>query len=179
MKYFTFLLLTTSSFITQASEDISYSFFEMGAEHFDVGARNSNGFFLEGNSEVSESIYVGGFYSNLDAGSRDLQRYGAIVGWHQEMTGQTDFYSQLELGVIDQFSDNFTYGVKIGTRTALSTSFELNTGLSFTQVNDLDDGFYEFGIEGLYKFNEQVALKTELGSLDGDFNAKLGFRFIF
>ncbi|MCX7552538.1 hypothetical protein OS175_01505 [Marinicella sp. S1101] len=179
MKYFTFLPLFFASFLVQAQDNISYSYFEVGVEHFDSDLRSINGLFLEGTGAVSESIYLGGFYSNLDAGSRNLQRTGAIVGFHTEIASITDFYSQLELGIIDQFSDSFTYGAKFGTRTAITEAVELNTGLSYTQVEDANDGFYEFGLEGLYKFNDQVALKTELGSLDGDLNAKLGFRFIF
>ena len=165
----------------QANDEINYNYFELGYDYLDLNNdRTTDGYYLEGSFDLSESFYLGGYLNHLEARNLNTKRYGMLLGFHNGISTSTDFYSNLKLGQLDlRFDDSFTYGLEFGTRTAISQSFELITAAGYTQVEKANDGFFEASIEGLYKLDEHKAFSLGLKSIDGDFGANLGFRFSF
>ncbi len=173
-----FLGLTLNA---QANEEINYNYFELGYDYLDLNNGNhTDGYYLKGSFDVSDSFYLGGYLNHLDSRNFDSKRYGMLLGYHKDISNNTDFYTNLKLGQLDlRFDDSFTYGLEIGTRTAFSESFELITAAGYNQVEKANDGFFEASVEGLFKLDESKAINLGLKSIDGDFGANLGFRYSF
>ncbi|MCW8870131.1 MAG: hypothetical protein OQK49_05450 [Proteobacteria bacterium] len=165
----------------QAGDDINYNYFELGYDYLDLNnGENTDGYYLKGSFDLTDSFYMGAYLNHLEARNLDSKRYGLMLGFHAGISTNTDFYSNLKLGQLDLRVDNsFIYGAEIGTRTAFSPSFELITAAGYSQVDKANDGFFEASAEGLFKFDESKAVNLGLKSIDGDFGANLGFRYSF
>lgn len=181
MKKLLFTALLATQLNAQANDDINYNYFELGYDYLDLSeSRHADGFYLDGSFDLTDSFYMGGYYTSLSGRGADIDRYGLNFGAHTDISNKTDFYGHLKLGQIDtRFYDSFTYGAEFGTRTAFNERFELITLAGFTQIDDISDGFYELGVKGLFKFSDTQGITAGVKSLDGDFGAELGYRFSF
>lgn len=177
------LLVSGMTMSAQANESINYNYLEIGYNYIDLsGSNHADGFYFDGAFDLTQSFYLGGYYSKLspNIGRGDLDRYGAQLGFHTSMSGITDFYTQVELGQFNsRFNDSFSYGAFVGTRTAFNPHFELITKAGYTEVDKANDGYFEAGVKGLFKITRNNAFTAEIESLDGDLGANVGFRFIF
>lgn len=172
-----FLLI---GFQAYAQQTVNYDYLDLGFDYLETDNSDADGFSLEGSFSITDQAYLGGFYKNLDGDFIDFDRYGLFAGFHQNLGGKSDFYTQLELGQIDlRFGEEFTYGLGVGIRTAFTELFELNTKLAYTHVDEIDDGFFEIEVQGLFNITENFALTAELKSFDGDAGAGAGVRFNF
>lgn len=171
-------LMTTTAF---AQKDINYNYLEFGYDYVDIsGSNHLDGFYLDAGFDLTDRIYMGAYYSNLSSHGPDIDRYGLSVGFHSNTGSDTDFYAEFDLGQIDnRFGDSLTYGLNFGTRTAFTSSFELITKAGYTEIDDYNDGYFEAGIKGLFKFSSSTAITAGVQSLDGDLGANVGFRFSF
>lgn len=181
MRKYILAAVMACTFNAEANDEINYNYFELGYDYLDLtNGRTTDGFYLEGSFDLSDRFYMGGFYNHLESRYLDTKRYGALFGFHQSISSNTDFYTNLKLGQLDlRFDDSFTYGLEIGTRTAFTESFELITAAGYNQVEKANDGFFEASVEGLFKLDNSKAFTLGLKSLDGDFGAQAGFRFSF
>lgn len=163
-----------------ADNAINYDFLELGYGYLDLPGGHADGFYLDGAFDLSERFYLGGFYEHKGARPVDFDRYGINLGFHTNGSQKTDFYAEFNLGQLDvQFADSATYGLTAGTRTAFNERFELISKLAFTHIDKADDSFYELGLKGLFKINQQHAISAEVESFDGDPAFNLGWRFSF
>ncbi|MFC3193060.1 hypothetical protein ACFODZ_02285 [Marinicella sediminis] len=163
-----------------AEEQINYNFLEIGYGYLDLSEEHADGFYLDGAFELTDRFYLGGYYDNKSNGPFDLDRYGVNFGFHTNGTNNTDFYSELSLGRLDlRFDDSDIYGLKLGTRTAVNEKFELITKAGYTHIDKASDGYFTFGLQGLFKLNENHAISAEAESDDGELGLSLGFRFQF
>lgn len=181
MRTLALTTLLATGLAAQANDDISYSYLELGYGYLDLpNSNDADGFYLEGAFDLSESIYLGGYFDNKKTNNRDFDRYGLKLGFHNDISKNTDFYSQLEVGRLDiSVDESTTYGLFVGTRTAFNPRFELITKAGYTHVDKASDGYFEGEVKGLFKFNQQNAISAAVESVDGEFGAKLGYRFSF
>ncbi|MCX7552539.1 hypothetical protein OS175_01510 [Marinicella sp. S1101] len=181
MRKYLIAACLTLSLNAQANDDINYNYFELGYDYLDLNnGRTTDGYYLDASFELSDQFYLGGYLNHLESRNIDSKRYGALFGFHQGISNNTDFYTNLRLGQLDlRLDDSFTYGLEIGTRTAFTETFELITSAGYTQVEKANDGFFEASVEGLFKLDESKAFTLGLKSIDGDFGAQAGFRFSF
>lgn len=175
------LLVSGLTMSAQANDAINYNYLELGYDYVDLsGSNHADGLYLDGSFDLTDQFYMGAFYSNLSAGRSDVNRYGLSVGFHTEISNITDFYSQFELGQFDnRFGDSLSYGAFLGTRTAFNSRFELISKAGYTEVDDINDGFFEVGMKGLFKLTNASAITAGVESFDGDLGANVGFRFSF
>lgn len=179
MKKIILVTLLAGGFATQ-SQAINYNYLDLGYDFLDTDRSNADGVSLEGSFSINEQFYLGGFYKDLSGRYIDFSRYAIFGGYHTELSSQTDFFTQLELGQLDtRFGHKLAYGLAVGTRSEITEQFELNTKLGYTHVKNLSDGYYEIELQGLYKFNETVGMTADLKTFDGDFGVGLGVRFDF
>lgn len=173
--------LLTSSLSAQSNDDINYSFLELGYGYIDFSNNaHADGFYLDGAFELSDRFYLGGYYDNKDIRSNDFNRYGVTLGFHTNGVGNTDFYSEFELGRLDvRNGESSTYGLNVGSRTAFTDRFELISKLGYTHIDRASDGYYQAEVKGLFKLSEKHAITAGVESLDGDLGANVGFRFSF
>ncbi len=173
--------LLASNFCAQANDDINYNFLEIGYGYLDIADNiHADGFYLDGAFDLSDRFYLGGFTDNRNVRNFDFNRYGARLGFHTNGSGKTDFYTEFEIGKLDINNINSTtLGLYGGTRTAFTQRFELISKIGYTHVDDINDSLFEAELKGLIKFSDSQALTVGVESFDGDFGAKIGYRFSF
>lgn len=180
-KIIVFIVFSMLTMGAYAQNNINYNYLEFGYDYVDLdSSHHADGFYLDGSFDLTERFYLGAYYSNLSSRGPDVDRYGFSVGFHTSTGSNTDFYTELDLGQIDNtFGDSFTYGINFGTRTAFSTHFELITKVGYTEIDDFDEGYFEAGLKGLFKLSGSSAITAGVQNLDGDMGANVGFRFSF
>jgi hypothetical protein len=181
MRKLIFIALLTTHIYASANDEINYNYLELGYDYFNLSGNNhADGLYLNGAFDLSDRFYLGGYYNNLSTDLADSDRYGLFLGFHTDISNNTDFYSNIRMGQIDtKFFDSFTYGAEFGTRTAFNEHFELITLAAYNQLEKISDGYLELGVKGLFKFNNANSITAGVSSLDGDLGANIGYRFSF
>lgn len=179
-------LLATNMF-AQANEDINYSYLEVGYGYLDYADNlTPDGLYLEGAIDLSDHFYIGAHIDKRDSGNSDFNRYDLTLGFHTNGTSNTDFYTELRAGKLDFGNiDGSTLGIFAGTRTAFNDKFELISKIGFSNLDGINQPegnniiIYEAELKGLFKFTKNQAITAGLESYDGEFGAKVGYRYSF
>ena len=179
--------LLAPSFVTQADKNINYNYLEIGYGYINInGALNADGAFMNGGFELTEKTYLKGYYDRKNTGRFNFDRYGLSFGLHTDVSKSTDFYSELILGRFDTVLDGsmLIYGLNIGTRAAVNPQFELISKIGYTQIDPINDGYFEVELKGLFILSKNHAISAGLQNFDGNafdnnIGATLGFRFNF
>lgn len=179
--------LLTVHMHVQANEDIDYSYLEIGYGYLDyANDLTPDGFYLEGAFDLSDRFYMGGHLDNRDSGPVDFNRHDVTLGFHTNGSGKTDFYTDLRVGRLDfGHIEGNTVGVFAGTRTAFNERFELVSKLGVTNLDEINQPqgdnliIYEADVKALFKFAEQQAVTAGVENYDGEFGAKVGYRYAF
>ncbi len=196
--------LLATGFYAQAQNNISYSYLEAGYNYSDVdGGGNSDGPYFLGSFDLNNSFYLGGYYdrdSTNSTRSLDIDEYGVFLGYHFSQSDRTDFYAELNTGRIDREAEvtitnigsdgnvdtvnttrdfNSTiYGVDIGTRTAYTKNIELISKIGYVYNDRASDGFFKFGVKGLFKFGQHSGITVGLETIDSDeLVGSIGYRY--
>ncbi len=178
-------LLLATSIPAVANDSISYDWFELNAGYQDASFGGFTTLGLTGSYSLSDTVYVTGGIGHSTHSSVNAAKataFGANLGYHAPLNGSTDFYAELGLGYIDpKVGDgNTTYDVVVGTRTIFSDNIEVITDLGYFDGFDSDvDGAFSLGVSGLYKFNENQAVRVGASVTDGDLGGEVGFRYNF
>ncbi len=179
--------LLTSTLCAQANEEINYNYLEIGYGYLDYADNlTPDGFYLEGAFDVSDHFYLGGHVDNRTSGNSDFNRYDLTLGFHTNGSSKTDFYTEFRVGNLEFGNiDGSTMALFAGTRTAFNEKFELITKNGFTNLDGIaqPEGnnimIYEADIKGVFKFTKSQSITTGLEYYDGEFGAKVGYRYSF
>ncbi len=171
----------------QANDGINYNYLEVGYGYLDyTNNLTPDGFYLDGAFDLSDRFYIGGHIDNRDSGRVDFNRHDVTLGFHTIGSGKTDFYTDLRVGRLDFGNiEGNTLGVYVGTRTAFNDRFELISKLGVTNLDDISQPegnnliIYEADVKALFKFAEQQAVTAGVENYDGEFGAKIGYRYAF
>ena len=171
----------------QANEHINYNYLEIGYGYLDYANNlTPDGFYLEGAFNVSDHFYLGGHVDKRNSGNSDFNRYDLTLGFHTNGSSKTDFYTEFRLGNLDFGRiDGTTKALFAGTRTAFNDKFELITKIGFTNLDGINQPegnniiIYEADVKGVFKFTKKQAFTAGLEHYDGEFGAKIGYRYSF
>ena len=179
--------LLTTTLYAQANEKINYSYLEIGYGYLNYADNlTPNGFYLDGAFDMSDHFYLGGHVDKRNSGNSDFNRYDLTLGFHTNGSGKTDFYTEFRIGNLDFGNiDGSTMALFAGTRTAFNEKFELITKIGFTNLDEIDQPegnniiIYEADVKGVFKFTKNQAITAGLENYDGEFGAKVGYRYSF
>ena len=163
----TFAAMATSALPAFASEGPRYTYVELGYERINPDNFNddADAGALSGSLAVADNVHVfaGYSYGQLDTSgiSVDLESADGGVGFHFPLSNTVDvvaevayLYAKVDA---DQFGseDDTGYGVNVGLRAMLTPKFELNGGVSYTDVSDSETA----GFAGVvYSFTDMFAV---------------------
>jgi hypothetical protein len=152
------------------------------------GSADGDGYNLGGVFSINETFYLMGDYEDLGFdGGLDLQTISVGVGVHSNaFTGGVDVfgnltYEDVELGGLD---DN-GFGLEVGVRSALGEGLDGYISYDYSDVGDLEGGFFKIGAN--WAFNPNWSVVGEYltgdydvpgGSIDRD-DLTLGLRYNF
>ena len=146
------------------AEGFDYTFVEAGYVNaeFDTGGVDvdGDGFGINGSFEIGDQYFAFAEYSSLGFDfSIDLNRLAVGGGAHFALSPNMDFVgtfsyrdTEVESGAVSVSEDGF--GIGLGVRGALNSSFEWEAGIDYSDVGDSD---ISFGLDGRYYFTETVA----------------------
>lgn len=171
--------------------DMNYNYIELGYQSaalddglsgFDI---DGDGFGIRGAFEVSENWFVPVSYGNLDFDfGVDLDQLSAGIGYHNELSNETDFFATLSYLRAEVSASGFGsveedgYGVSVGVRGMLVDNVELTGNVSYSDLGDGADGT-AFGVGALYSFSDSFAVGLEI-DFDEDVTIYgVGARFYF
>lgn len=178
-------LLLATSIPAVANDSISYDWFELNAGYQDADFGGFTALALTGSYSLSDSIYVTGGIARSAHTSINLAKataFGANLGYHAPLSGATDFYAELGLGYVNpKVGDGeTTYNMVVGTRSIFSDNIEVITDLGYYDGFDSSiDGAFSLGVSGLYKFNDNQAIRVGTSITEGDLGGEIGFRYNF
>lgn len=187
MKKLILISLLAFNMNAQANEDINYSYLEIGYGYLDYASNLApDGFYIDGAFDLSDHFYIGGHIDSRDSGNSDFNRYDIAFGFHTNGSRKTDFYTEFRAGQLEFGNiDGTTTALFAGTRTAFNDRFELITKIGFTNLDGIRQPkgnniiIYEANVKGLFKITNNQALTAGLESYDGEFGAKIGYRYSF
>lgn len=187
MKKLILISLLVSNMSVQANEEISYSYFEFGYGYLDYADNLApDGFYIDSAFDLSDHFYIGGHIDSRDSGNSDFDRYEMAFGFHTNWSRKTDFYTEFRVGQLEFGNiDGTTTAIFSGTRTAFNDRFELIIKIGFTNLDGIrqPEGnniiIYEAAVKGLFKFTSNQALTAGFENYDGEFGAKIGYRYSF
>lgn len=161
---------------------LSYQTVELDDDFFDV---DGDGFGISGSFEVAPNWHIVGGYQSLgfDFGV-DLNSLAIGGGYHTDISPNASFYADLLWIKAEVEADGFGsadedgYGLSVGMRGNIGDKFELEGGLSYSDLGDGADGT-AFSAAGWYKFSNEFSIGLLL-DIDEDVNGYgLGGRFYF
>ncbi len=187
MKKLILIGLLTANLSAQANEDINYNYLEIGYGYLDYANNLApDGFYIDGAFDLTDHFYLGGHIDDRDSGNSDFNRYDLSVGFHTNGSSNTDFYTDFRVGKLKFGNiDGTTMGIFAGTRTAFNERFELVTKIGVTNLDGIrqPEGnnimIYEADIKGIFKFTNNQAITAGVERYDGEFGAKIGYRYSF
>lgn len=168
------------------AEDFDYSYVEVGyvSAEFDGGGIDvdGDGFGINGSFAITDTYHLFAEYSSLGFDfSVDLNQLALGGGMHFGLSPTIDFVgtfayldAEVESGGISVSEDGF--GIGIGVRGKLNSSFEWEAGIDYSDVGDSDTSF---GLDGRYYFTDTIAAGAGI-TIDDDVNTyAIGMRVEF
>ena len=187
-KYFAGALLVVLSMPAMAqSPEYNYAQLTWQSVSLDssIADVDGDGFGIGGSFEIADNWHIVAGYSDLGFDfDIDLTEFLIGAGYHTDISTNTSFFgelayvraevSQTVVGNIDESG----VGIRIGLRSNVSESIELEGNLSYVDLGDGGDGT-SVGGAAWYKFSENFAVGLTAG-FEEDVNAfGLGARLYF
>ena len=176
----------------QATEDISYKWFEAGIQHTNVDDFRGEfdldwqSIYLEGSYAFNERSYItGGYRDQVTGDDIEFRVFNIGLGFYNSITSSTDFYGEIVGGNVDSIlnsEDINYYGLKLGTRTAVKSNLEFISGLEYQRDEDgrVEDFILDLGL--LFKLSDPShAIRSSFNiEDDGDlWSLEFGYRKSF
>ncbi len=161
--FFSFLTLALLPVFAQA-DGFDYTYVEVGyiSADFDTAgiSVDGDGFGLNGSFAINDDYHLFAEYSSLGFDfSIDLNQLAVGGGWHYGLSPTIDFVgtlayldAEVESGIVSVSEDGF--GIGIGVRGQLNSTFEWEAGINYSDVGGSDTSF---GVDGRYYFTDTVA----------------------
>ena len=146
------------------AEGFDYTYAEVGyiSADFDTAgiSVDGDGFGINGSYAITDTYHLFAEYSSLGFDfSIDLNQLAVGAGGHYALSPTMDFVgtlayldAEIDSGFGSISEDGF--GVGIGVRGALNSSFEWEAGIEYSDLGDSDTSF---GLDGRYYFTDSVA----------------------
>ncbi len=146
------------------AEGFDYTYVEVGyiSADFDTAgiSIDGDGFGINGSYAITDDYYLFVGYSSLGFDfSIDLNQLAVGAGWHYGLSPTIDFVGTLAYldaevdSPVGSISED-GFGIGIGVRGKLNSTFEWEAGIEYSDVGGSDTSF---GVDGRYYFTDTVA----------------------
>lgn len=162
--FFSFVTLALLPVFAQA-DGFDYTYVEAGyiSADFDTAgvSVDGDGFGFNGSYAITDDYFLFAGYSSLGFDfSIDLNQLAVGGGWHSALSPTIDFVgtlayldTEVETGFGSVSEDGF--GIGIGVRGQLNSTFEWEAGIEHSDVGGSDTSF---GVDGRYYFTDTMAV---------------------
>lgn len=173
----------------RADEGPGYTYFDVGYVRTDIDDLDENldSLGLAGSVAITDNFYV---FADYEDGSAeigdfdiDANTFDAGLGVNVALTDTVDLFgeasyvgAELEAGEFGDI-DESGYGLSAGVRAMVMPQLELNAGLSYVDIEGLDDTSVDIG--AVWKFTDVIALVLGASFADDANSYGAGIRFYF
>lgn len=173
-------LLVLALAACQPAAAADYGYVSAGATAVDVRDVSADGYFGEASVELGENFFVRTGYTNGTDTDLELGTAKVGIGFHDEMTKNTDLYGIASaLVVVDDRTtfDKYTYELEFGLRNQLTNSFELRGGVIVGDVSNSPEYLGTVGLE--FAVTEAIRIGADIRGKEDVLGGQLGVRLYF
>jgi hypothetical protein len=164
MKRVTLLVTLLLAGEATKAEGVSYDFVQAGYRNASAdGGIDGDGYLLAGSFAFNDHWYGRIDWADVDLDfGITLDQLGVGVGYHTDLTGNTDVFGLLEYIDTNASANGLSglgnngFGASIGVRGMLAPKFELQGTVSYVDLGGGSDGLV-LGVAGWYSFGGSFA----------------------
>ncbi|MGA1370493.1 MAG: YfaZ family outer membrane protein [Pseudomonadales bacterium] len=170
-----------------AEEGPGYTYFDVGYVRTDIDDidENVDSLGLAGSFALTDNLYLFADYedgsASFDRIDVDVSTVAIGVGANFALSDTVDLFgeasyvnAELEAGDFVEIDEN-GFGLAAGVRAMVMPQLELNAGLSYVEIDELDDTSLDLG--AVYSFTDVVALVLGASFADNANTYSAGVRF--
>lgn len=173
MKKLALAMGLASLTLTAQASDLSYSNVGVSYLDGDFADLDADGFGLDASIAISDSFFVDGSYSRLEADdiNAEADQYSLGLGFHAPITDTADVVvgaswlrtdAEACVASICGSADGNGWGADVGVRWLIAPQFEANIFLGYADVEDEDDTAVSLGARYFF---------TPMLSVDGGYSS--------
>jgi len=159
----------------------SFDFVEIGYTQLSIDGTSiePDGFEFRGSSEINDSWYIAGDYSDISDGGASVSLTTAGVGFKNDFSDTSSFFAEIDFARFDTNGggSDSGYEMTFGVRSNITEKLELKGAIEYLDINDDDTTYLVLG--AAYNFTDRLAVYSDYKNESDSDRFSVGVRFRF